>query len=217
MSIRSSQRDSTKALPRLHHIFMPFFGLGADDRVALRLVLQLAQNPEVTATIVYFKFAPSTASSSSITHEVVTPKNDSRPTGASRAQSSATTASIDGDEDTFFTAMQRSLPADLSRRVILAHAGSSTAPLDAALARAQTELATQHPRQDGGIIVLGRHIDAFADQKGANAGAGAVANSTAATVAAPECLGAAADKMLTSGIRASIMVVSARAQVVTER
>jgi hypothetical protein len=204
MSIRSSQRDRTKALPRLHHIFMPFFGLGADDRVALRLVLQLAQNPEVTATIVYFKSTSAAASTSIVTHEIVHPKNDSQPSGASRAQSAISSASIDGDEDTFFTAMQRSLPAELSRRVIFEHAGSSAAPIDAALSRAHTELATQHPRQDGEIIVLGRHIDAFAEQKGA-----AVA---AAATAAPQCLGAAADKILTSGIRASVMVVSARSQ-----
>jgi hypothetical protein len=202
MSIRSSQRDRTKALPRLHHIFMPFFGLGADDRVALRLVLQLAQNPEVTATIVYFKSTTisSTTPTSSVTHQVITPKTDVRPTEISRAQSSASAASLDGDEDTFFTAMQRSLPSELARRVIFEHAGSSAAPLDAALSRAQTELATQHPRQDGEIIVLGRHIDAFADQK------------AAAAATAPECLGAAAAKILTSGIKASIMVVGARTQ-----
>jgi hypothetical protein len=203
MSIRSSQRDRTKALPRLHHIFMPFFGLGADDRVALRLVLQLAQNPEVTATIVYFKSTTTTTTSSttptpSVTHQTITPKTDSRPTEFYGAQSSASTASLDGDEDTFFTAMQRSLPVELARRVIFEHAGSSAAPLDAALSRAQTELATQHPRQDGDIIVLGRHIEAFADQK------------AAAATAVPECLGAAADKILTSGIKASIMVVGAR-------
>jgi hypothetical protein len=54
LSMRSA-RDVTISTPiadRSHHIFFPYFG-GADDRVALRFVLQLAQNPTVTATIIY--------------------------------------------------------------------------------------------------------------------------------------------------------------------
>lgn len=34
-----------------HHLFLPFFG-GPDDRLALELVLQLCENPNVTATVV---------------------------------------------------------------------------------------------------------------------------------------------------------------------
>lgn len=43
---------------RTHHIFLPFIG-GADDRVALRLVLQLARNENVTATVVHLKYSGS--------------------------------------------------------------------------------------------------------------------------------------------------------------
>lgn len=39
-------------MDRSHHIFFPFSG-GADDRVALRFVLMLAKNPNVTATILW--------------------------------------------------------------------------------------------------------------------------------------------------------------------
>jgi hypothetical protein len=38
---------------RSHHVFLAFFG-GADDRAALRLVLQIAENPQVTATCIHF-------------------------------------------------------------------------------------------------------------------------------------------------------------------
>lgn len=60
-----SQHHRTPALAtyptitdRTHHIFLPFIG-GADDRVALRLVLQLARNANVTATVVHLKFTHS--------------------------------------------------------------------------------------------------------------------------------------------------------------
>ncbi len=36
-----------------HHIYLPYFG-GADDELALMLVLQLCEKPDVTATVVYF-------------------------------------------------------------------------------------------------------------------------------------------------------------------
>jgi hypothetical protein len=38
------------------HIFLPFFG-GRDDRLALRFVVQLCHNPNVTATIVYHQIS----------------------------------------------------------------------------------------------------------------------------------------------------------------
>ncbi|KAH6893712.1 potassium:hydrogen antiporter [Coprinopsis sp. MPI-PUGE-AT-0042] len=43
-----------------HHLFLPFFG-GPDDRLALELVLQLCENPNVTATVVriYVQEGPS--------------------------------------------------------------------------------------------------------------------------------------------------------------
>lgn len=50
-SFRSSR--GVPSIPLTHHanhIFFPFFG-GPSDRTALRFVLQLAQNPYVTATI----------------------------------------------------------------------------------------------------------------------------------------------------------------------
>jgi hypothetical protein len=55
VSLHSSlNKDVTAPITdRHHHIFAPFFG-GRDDRAALRLVLQIAENPHVTATFVHF-------------------------------------------------------------------------------------------------------------------------------------------------------------------
>jgi hypothetical protein len=58
-----SARDKDLTAPiadRSHHIFLPFFG-GRDDRAALRLVLQIAQNPHITATLVFFSCAAFTS------------------------------------------------------------------------------------------------------------------------------------------------------------
>jgi hypothetical protein len=51
-----SSRDKDITAPiadRSHHIFLAFFG-GRDDRAALRLVLQIATNPHVTASLFHF-------------------------------------------------------------------------------------------------------------------------------------------------------------------
>lgn len=68
------------------HIFFPFFG-GADDRVALRLVLQLAQSTSITASIIQV-----------MTHD----------------SSDSTSAS---DDRAFLYSLRDSLPAALSTRV----------------------------------------------------------------------------------------------------
>lgn len=76
------------------HVFFPFFG-GADDRVALRLVFQLAHSPSVTASIVYVK-TPSVAED----------------TNNSEASSFATSR-----DTAFLHSLCDSLPASLSNRV----------------------------------------------------------------------------------------------------
>ena len=58
LSNRSTPHLTTMPIQnRSHHIFFPFAG-GADDRVALRFVLRLAHNSNVTATILYVKPDP---------------------------------------------------------------------------------------------------------------------------------------------------------------
>jgi len=49
---------------RVHHIFLPYLG-GSDDRLALKLVLQLCEKHNVTATVVHF---PATAEAAADDH-----------------------------------------------------------------------------------------------------------------------------------------------------
>ncbi|KAH7078392.1 Sodium/hydrogen exchanger family-domain-containing protein [Paraphoma chrysanthemicola] len=133
---------------RSHHIFFPFFG-GADDRAALRLILQLAENPQVTATVVHFdspdSHAPSTPSSASI------------PGPAGKAGEVVTTSQPTREQDAaFFASLRASLPADMASRVIF-ETVSSTSPVNDVVARASIEVG-QAPRNAGDLIVLGRNI-----------------------------------------------------------
>lgn len=180
-SVRSHHREHVQLLPsadRSHHIFMPFCG-GADGRVALRLVLQLAENPEVTATILHFKTeSERTANNPRGEHIVVTDKGDSMPN-----------PETDHDDVAFFATMQRSVAAELQKRVVFGTRVAAS-PIQDVVAVAREELA-QNPRNGGDIVVLGRNKTVDPSDLGG-------------------CLGEAADAILTAGIRASVLVVQAR-------
>lgn len=191
-SVRSQRDHPTTSLnvDQSHHIFMPFFGLGADDRVALRLVIQLAENPGVTATIVHFDSLDTITLAAPVdTTSTSQEPGEKRPELVSAL--STTSRSTQSAFGAFFAAMQRSIPADMAGRVIF-ESHSSTTPLQDALTRAQAEVA-QNPRNGGDIIVVGRHIGQFRPSG-----------------PSPDCLGAATDTFASSGIRASLLVVQAR-------
>ncbi|KAK3071057.1 hypothetical protein LTR53_009343 [Teratosphaeriaceae sp. CCFEE 6253] len=182
LSVRSQrERAMISVKGRSHHIFVPFFG-GADGRMAVRLVLQLAENPEVTATIMHFRDRNDSIASveGSVTeHTVVVPKE-----GEARPGRHA-------DDAAFFASMQRSLPTELESRVVFDNSARGLQISDA-LATAQQELG-QDPRNGGDLIVLGRHMP-----------------SASSADAYHGCLGVATDRILESGVRASVLVVQAR-------
>lgn len=193
LSVRS-QRDGPMTLLNVqqgHHFFMPFFGLGADDRVALRFVLQLAENPAVTATIVHYEDADAITSANSTSEKVATTDAEAK------APSSQIAVSMDsstgpGDFATFFATMKRSLPAEMENRVVFDTIRTSNALQDA-LSKAEGEVG-QNPKNGGDIVVVGRHVNHFKQQQRSS----------------PDCLGAAADTFAASGMRASLLVVQAR-------
>ena len=141
VSLRSSARENVASIrtDRSHHIFMPFFG-GADGRVALRLLLQLAENPEITATVIYY---PSSAAET----QTVTTKEG--PNQLSLQHSSE-------DDGAFFATIQRSMPSGLETRVVLDSTASPT-PASDAIAKAQSEIG-QNPKNGGDIIIVARNV-----------------------------------------------------------
>lgn len=117
-STRSTQHLPTMPfVDRSHHIFFPFIG-GADDQFALRFVLQLAQNSNITATIIYVQLpTPTEISNHGISAARPIP---SEPTihkdGVNVIASPVDPASSERDHS-FFMSIRDSLSEDLKDRV----------------------------------------------------------------------------------------------------
>lgn len=195
-----SNRSKTVTAPITdpsHHIFFPFFG-GEDDRTALRLVLQLAEKPEVTATVVRFdvpsRFLSETASSSA----------SSGAANAKGGEVVTTSATSTHEQDVaFFASLNASLPADLSARVVF-ETVSSHNPLQDVVARASAEVG-QKPKNAGDLVVLGRNIG----RNGPLSEGGTEEIKTVSPSPAAATLGVLAEKVWDSKSGASILVVKA--------
>ncbi|WPG97475.1 Hypothetical protein R9X50_00025100 [Acrodontium crateriforme] len=132
ISLRSHRDNVTMtSRDRRHHIFLPFFG-GRDGRFALRLALQLVENPDVTATIVHY-VATAQAVEGGV-HNMPSRESDAA----------------------FFAAMKASVPTDIQGRVRF-DTVQTNAPVQEALAKASMEVA-QNPKNGGDMVVLGRNL-----------------------------------------------------------
>ncbi|OCL00713.1 K(+)/H(+) antiporter-like protein 1 [Cenococcum geophilum 1.58] len=187
---------------RSHHIFLPFFG-GSDDRAALRLVLQLAENTEVTATLVHYEVPDDLFNEAELSlTKIQTPI--SGVSGGKNATATVSTARNPREHDTaFFAALRASLPADLASRVVF-ESVASTAPVEDVLERAATEVG-QTPKNAGDLVVLGRNVDRRPVSKKRIDGEDAKAVDSGAVAA----LGVLAERVYQSKVLASVIVVKA--------
>ncbi|KAH7126844.1 Sodium/hydrogen exchanger family-domain-containing protein [Dendryphion nanum] len=190
----SSHRDAPVTAPiadPTHHIFFPFFG-GSDDRAALRLVLQLAENTDVTATILHYEVSEDFLEIESSPETEITTKGP---------DTVITTNSASRDQDaTFFASLRASLPSELSDRVIF-ESVSSPNPLKDVITRAGKEVG-QSPKNAGDLIVLGRNIG--------RRGLGLTkSDEIGSTTAAAKSLGVLANNIWTAKLGASVLVVKA--------
>ena len=210
LSMRSG-RDVTITTPitdRSHHIFFPYLG-GSDDRVAIRFVLQLAQNPNVTATILYISTAGAIDPTDS--ESATSPPSRTRTTESLPLASSTTISTsephlaLDRDRDAaFFGSLRDSLPSALYSRVVF-ETLETTTPASDLLSRAQAEVGTS-PRNAGDLIVVGKGRSVLNERELASLVGGSNA------VVVPErrkCLGDVAELMLAMGVKASVLVVKA--------
>jgi len=203
LSLRSHREAPTPPVAdRSHHVYFPFFG-GADDRVALRFVLQLAQNSNITATIIHFNMPiQSQVKSPEVTNSSVDP-------GASRASSShlGITERVDTEalyataaqDATLVHTLRDSLPVGLSQRVVFVDVATTT-PIADCLNHARQEIG-QSPRNAGDLIVVGkgRHSQ-MADHEHA---------STSSNQEMRRTLGVVAESVISAGIRGSVLVIQA--------
>ncbi|KAJ5675363.1 Cation/H+ exchanger [Penicillium macrosclerotiorum] len=137
MSIQGvwSRQPSTN---RSHHLVFPFFG-GEDDHFALRLVLQLAQNDQVTATII----------------QATGLQADT--TNFSSSELAAKTSSSHSDI-VFLETLRDSVSEGLKDRVLFLQPNSLEAitdPVELALASVRHELG-QATNKTGSIVIVGR-------------------------------------------------------------
>ncbi|KAI9811026.1 MAG: K(+)/H(+) antiporter [Thelocarpon impressellum] len=199
LSLRSirSNRDVATApvVDRSHHVFFPFFG-GADDHVALRFVLQLAQNANVTATIVHVEASAGGEKRSWLGRES---KPTEDPTSADAADAAGTAGGEKAPESdvAFFGAISASLPRALETRVVF-ETLRSTQPLKETVARAKVEVGLA-PKNAGDLVVVGRG-------KGSARG---LRRELSGLLSSRESLGEVAEALIVAEVKASVLVVQA--------
>lgn len=152
MSARSigSAIWSSPVAARSHHIVLPFFG-GDDDRYALKFVLQLTQNDQVTATIVHIDLPVETSKS---TGNISTrPKQHESSSSSQFDNFGAATDAV------LFATLRDSLPNELSSRVIFKTVtpakGDANTGVQTAVECVKDEMA-QSASKPGNITIVGR-------------------------------------------------------------
>jgi hypothetical protein len=187
---------------RSHHVYFPFFG-GVDDRAALRFVLQLAQNGNITITIIHF----STKESKGLATVTELLRKSSRSAsgmdlGPSPRVVDTEALNVEAIQDTaLLHSLRDSLPEALARRVVFVEV-PTTKPVADSLSHARQEVA-QSPRNAGDLIVVGRGNHAsisLMESDLTTNDAGAEMRKT---------LGIVAEAMVSGGVRASVLVLQA--------
>lgn len=208
LSLRSHREPTVQPIiDRSHHVYFPFFG-GADDRVALRFVLQLAQNSNITVTIIHFVIPIVSPSRESKSPEVLAEASrihSGRESGSQlaiseRIDTGALYAGAARDTALLHT-LRDSLPPDLTNRVVFVDV-PTTSPVADCLAHARQEVA-QSPRNAGDLIVVGRGLQApisTAEVEFPSNPAGADMR---------KILGIVAESIISGGVRGSVLVIQA--------
>ena len=218
-SLPEATETTLPSVDQSHHLFCPFFG-SADDRLALRLALQLAKDPSVTATCVHFPLPAAVratiAAPAPAEHPPPPADAPEGPTGANGLKSPAATvtpapaANDDDDAAAFFAAARDALPAALAARVafetVAAAADAAGAPIAAAVARASRELG-QNPKNAGDLLVGGQNGGLARALGGEGGGGGGGWNESEAGRA----LGGVVGGVVASGVSASFLVLKAAA------
>lgn len=206
LSLKSSHGlPSSTLADRNHHIFFPFFG-GSDDRTAMRFVLRLAQNANVTATILFIDVEQSSTSTDA---EVVpTSPEASRKNGVS-VTASASQEIFFEQERRFFVSIKDSLSAELEPRVMFDTVNTAQ-PLHETINRAESEVG-QSGRSSGDLIVLGRgcesRINCRTEMHHLLRSVGQTSH-TASDVS--QSLGDVAQVLMATEVKASLLVIQAR-------
>ena len=193
MSIRELHETTTPLVNRHQHVFLPYFG-GADDRFALRLVFQMLENENITATIIQFTvpdgyYGEITAAASS--SEVVTTKGGADKPAVLEVSGETEASAV------FFESLRSSVPEEFAPRVLFETINTAT-PVKAALQRANEEFSRSHEKR-GSLLVVGQNATK----------ASAFLAETGGRDTAP-VLGTIADVAVAQDVKANVIVLKAK-------
>ena len=171
----------TISLQEGYHVFLPYFG-GRDDHIAVMMVVQLLQSPDVKATMVKIRFAgddispiasPSSAhlvpskdlgpSTEVIeTRKVSSPLSSAMSSAMAKVHFSHTSEPVPAPEsedpevvadEAHFTNLVNSIPSDVKSRLTIEHVTTST-PIEYAVKRAKKGIDSKSTNYN--LIVVGR-------------------------------------------------------------
>ncbi|MCJ1434555.1 K(+)/H(+) antiporter [Xylographa pallens] len=201
ISTRDMQHFSTATVNKGYHIYLPYIG-SDDDKAAIRLVLQLARDPSVTATIVQFELPEATAVDLQGAQDQE--HLSGAPTNASTKNKVHTTAyNVSSDRYSgFFSAIRDSLPPALASRVIFETILTSS-PYQTIMKKIKDDVEASS-KDSGDLIVLGRNS---AMDTVLSAGSDGGASSALLDSDAKQGLGVLAEGILGRIPKASLLVV----------
>ncbi|KAK0708332.1 Sodium/hydrogen exchanger family-domain-containing protein [Lasiosphaeris hirsuta] len=204
ISIRS-YRETAAALPvanKNHHIFFPFIG-GVDDRVALRIILQLAKNPHVTASIVHINWQTDPQG-------VSVPEGSKKQQDVSVSENSKNKKEVEEDitaQDLGLLAtLQSSLPQELVGRVVFSEVNVAPGTAVAEVLALAQRTVGQTPKNAGDIVVLGRRHARLGDVIATEVGSG---SNYTGSPDLKKTVGNLAEQLVTVSVKASVLIIQA--------
>ncbi|KAJ8106922.1 hypothetical protein ONZ43_g6898 [Nemania bipapillata] len=197
VSIASMRSHKEAALPPIadksHHIFLSYIG-GVDDRVALSFVLQLAKNPNVTATIAHLTWTDG--------DDEITAIPESSLGEDPSSLKAAINTEITAQDSSFLATTRSSLSPSLSSRINFIEASVSKHSALGRVVELASESVGQNPRNAGDIIVVGRRHPILPSSAKSS-------EQASAPYELQKTVGVLGEKMAMSGLRASVLVIQA--------
>ena len=198
-SARSIHPIAVATTNKGYHILLPYIG-SEDDKAALRLVLQLAKDTTVTATIVHFEKIDEERAHGweSVAQEDLTSKAQA-PGKFQKSTHHTSISTLTHDSySNFFHSMRDSLSSALASRITFQTIPSASQHHDI-MAKVKEEL-ERVPKDIGDLVVLGRNLQL-------DAALSAGPDIVAVEAEARQALGPVAAGILSHAPRASLLVV----------
>ncbi|KAI0408423.1 K+ homeostasis protein Kha1 [Xylaria palmicola] len=198
VSITSMRSHKEAALPpiadKTHHIFLPYIG-GVDDRVSLSFVLQLAKNPNVTATIAHLTWVDDDDD------EITAVPESTLDEDPSLVKSNINTE-ITAQDTSFLTTTRSNLSSDLEGRITFIEASVSMSSVVRRVIELSSERVGQNPRNAGDVIIVGRRHPKLPTST-------RNPEQAITTYEMQKTIGVLGEGVATSGLKASILVIQA--------